>query len=192
MRFLGSQPEAEGLLLRSLVEKGREVARVVDVGDPLVGRFQGDLIPRMTSGVALFELHRPPVDPLPDSRPPAFSGEAHEIPAFLQQPGIELPLLREKGVVIAGFFQLPGVAPREQAGPRGSTLRIAVVGIGEKDSLPRNSIKTRSFHVGASVGTEAVPGSVVGDDKEDVRTLLREPLGQRQRSEGKNQQAKQE
>ena len=56
--------------------------------------------------------------------------------------------------MVTSLLQLPGVAAREQTGAGRGALGIAIVGLGEEDSLLGNSVKVGSFDIFGPIGAK--------------------------------------
>src|SRR5690242_1571305 len=104
MRLLRTQPKTERLVLRLLLQKPFEVARVILWRDSVGGRLESEFVEARSCRIVL------PAGRFEIARPPALSGEPDEVARLLQKVGVDLKLARENAVVIDRFFQLPGVA----------------------------------------------------------------------------------
>ena len=66
--------------------------------------------------------------------PPAFAGEPDEVAAVGQRLHPALELGRVIRPVIRGGFELPGVAPGEDAGAGGRAFGVGRIGVEEQDA----------------------------------------------------------
>src|SRR5262249_27139240 len=135
MRFVPAVPEAERLTRLAVLEEHGEVAGVVRVADPLVGRrgFAGVL--GRPGGGALASA------PLEVARTPALAGEAHEVAGFLEQIGVDRPLGGEKALVAHRLLELPGVAAGEETRAARAALGIIREAVGEEHSLACHAVE---------------------------------------------------
>ncbi len=159
-------PEAPGFAGFSGVEERVEIGSVIVVahgfgrrwGFVLVEGFAGDEA-GFAGGV------------VGDARAPAFAGDAH-VPAFFGKDfGPAFEFGGEHGHVIAGFFELPSVAPGEHDGAGGGAFGDGGVGVFEEQPFFGDAVKGGCRNPRGAIGS-CVRTPVVGDGEEDVRQCV--------------------
>ena len=163
VRLMPAVPETPRFIPGRRIEEVREVRRVVVTGDvrrrwrglPFIERPSGHL-PVLAGGV------------LRDARPPALAGHAGEVALFPERLREGLELGREIAPVVGRGLELPRVAPRQEARPRGGALAVGGVRMGEEDPLARHAVQRRGLDPGTAVGAAVAVRPVVGHGEEDV------------------------
>lgn len=74
--------------------------------------------------------------------------------------------------MVGRFFELPGIAARQNARTRGSALGIGSVRVLKEDPLFGQAIESGRTHPFAAVGAHMHVGRIVHDAEEDVGTRV--------------------
>ncbi len=167
VRLEAAVPKAPRRAARLRIEKVAEVGGVVVAADARGGRG----LLALREGRA-GQLPGPAVAFANDAGRPALAGHAREVAVFGERLDIRRELFGKKRHMVARLFQLPSVAPGQDAGPRGRALGVGRIGPVKKHAFARHAVEARRIDPGRSVGAHVREGRVVGNGEEDIRALL--------------------
>jgi len=163
VRLVPPVPEAERVALGPGGEEVGEVSRVVVATDRSGrgGQLAG-LIRRAR------QMPRLAIPLARDARRPALAREADVIVLLAQHLGVGLELGGEIAPVIGRRFELPGVAPGQNAGPRRRALGVRRIRIGKEHPRASHAVERGRLHPGASVRAHMGPRGIVRNAEENV------------------------
>ena len=152
MRFMRSQPKAEGLTIAHLGEEVIKVGRIIPVAHPSEGRFHLSLIEFRSSRVD----RSPPRLESPGA--PALAGKSNGVTRLLQQLRVGCEFGGQGAVDVACFFQAPDRLSGQDGAARRPAGRGVAKGTGEANALTGDTIEGGRFDLRFTVG----PGVGIG------------------------------